>query len=110
MMILLGIGTCIYPPYHQYQCSVYSYIYTCDIGSSVGQYFGIDTGLQVECIPKNICLADISISEITSLSHYVNSWYWYLPVLVGIAQRFCYQLYYIPVITVFLADTYNLKI
>ena len=64
LMWPLGKGTCIYPPYHQYECSVYSYIYTCDIGSSVGQYFGIDTGLQEECIPENMCLADISISKI----------------------------------------------
>ena len=28
--------------------------YTCDIGSSVGQYFRNDTGLQVEYIPENI--------------------------------------------------------
>ena len=69
-----GKGACIYPPYHQYMSSVYIYIYPCDIGSLVGQYFGIDTGLQEESIPENMCLADISISKIilfVSLSEFL---------------------------------------
>ena len=65
LMWLLGIGTCVYPQSHQYQCSVYSYIYLSNAVSSVGQYIGIDTGLQVEYIPEVICLANISISQIT---------------------------------------------
>ena len=81
--------------------------YTCDIGSSVGQYFGIDTGLQVEYIPENICLADISISKITlfvSLCGFLvllssNIGWYYTKILLPV----------IPVTTVFLADTCDLK-
>ena len=46
LMWPLGIDTCIYTwQYHQYQCSVYRPIYTCDIGLSTGQYFEIDNQL-----------------------------------------------------------------
>ena len=107
LMWPLGIGTCIYPPYHQYQCSVYNYIYTCDIGSSVGQYFGIDTG-QVEYISENTCLADISISKITLFVSLCEFW---VLVSANIGRYYTkISLPVIPVITVFLADTCNLKI
>ena len=61
-------GTCIYQlQYHQYECSVYRPIYTCDIGLSEGQYFEIDNELEVKAIFANkLCSADISISRMTS--------------------------------------------
>ena len=81
--------------------------YTCDIGSSVGQYFEIDTGLQVEYLPKNTCLADISISKTTLFVSLCE----FLLLLSFNIGWYCTKisLPVIPVITVFLADTCNLK-